>query len=58
MNEIRYRVKKTVLKVRLPMGKHQIRLSLYDLYECKYQLKIDEKCERPLKVNLELIKNF
>ena len=44
---------KTPFKIKLSMGKHEVRLSLPDYYEWEAQLQLDEKGETPLDVNLE-----
>ena len=44
---------KTPFKIKLPMDKHEVRLSLHDYYEWEAQLQLDEKGETPLEVNLE-----
>ena len=51
---------KTPFKIKLPMGKHEVRLSLHDYYEWEAQLQLDKKGETPLDVNLEPMgkKNF
>jgi eukaryotic-like serine/threonine-protein kinase len=47
---------KTPFKIKIPMGKHEVRLSLHDYYEWEAQLQLDEKGEIPLDVNLEPMK--
>ena len=44
---------KTPFKIKLSMGKHEVRLSLPDYYEWEAQLQLDEKGETPLDINLE-----
>ena len=47
---------KTPFKIKLPMGKHEVRLSLHDYYEWEAQLQLDKKGDTPLEVNLEPMK--
>jgi serine/threonine protein kinase len=44
---------KTPFKIKLPMGKHEVRLSLPEYYEWEAQLQLDKKGETPLEVDLE-----
>lgn len=46
---------KTPFKIKLPIGKHEIRLSLPDYYEWEAQIQLEKKGETPLNVNLDPI---
>ena len=43
---------KTPLKLDVPLGKHEVRLSLPEYYEWEAQIALEEKGEIPLSVRL------
>ena len=43
---------KTPLKLDIPLGKHEVRLSLPEYYEWEEQLQLEEKGEIPLSIRL------
>ena len=45
----------TPFKIKLPIGKHEVRLNLPDYYEWDAQIQLEKKGETPLNVNLEPI---